>query len=672
MTEAQSKKKVASLSAKLKKKIIEDECIQGTNNSSIASKRSVEILYWNKTSLEGQKPLEFFSYFVKKPLRRSPAINRGYWIRVEAMCHIIEKTIQESGAKKTVIVNLGCGFDPYPFQYLYQPNHKENIIFVDVDYPELMMKKVNTIRQSPELRNIVGEEDTTNLPVGVSMKCKNYIALSCDLRELEKFESQLLSLNLLDDSVILFTAEVSITYMFKEAADMVIEWAASLPNSRFALLEQILPVGEDYPFAKAMLKHFSKLSSPLHSVRSYPLMSDQKNRFLSRGWKNVGTSDLNDFWERYISTEKKNFVKSVEDFDEEEEFAIFGQHYIILHASNNNESSPFIDKVNPHSETESISIKASLIELPETHRKFAAGAVIDNGINSGLLLHGGSGQSRLNTSLLLTDETQAFNIPSGDLTARMCHSLTSLPNGDIILIGGRTAPSRGLSDCWLLSKGTWERVQNLPEPRFRHSAISIGDGRVLVLGGTKSSEASKWIIWERKTGWSNVSCNNAEIPMISSALAWNSENKFGVVIGGELEDCTVSDNVYRFTFEDDAIECFEVPVLSKSLVKRYGAKALFTTENEVFIAGGISPFETFGASTVFALLNVKDGSIVSLSLPEEIQKKLPLTIGFNMDIYKGDVIVYGGGGVCYSFGSVWNDILVLHFADSIKSVHCLS
>ncbi|KAN0119854.1 hypothetical protein V8E51_002062 [Hyaloscypha variabilis] len=50
---------------------VQDESIMGTNNSSIVSKRSVERLYF-------PNELHFFRYFVKKPQRRSPLINRGY------------------------------------------------------------------------------------------------------------------------------------------------------------------------------------------------------------------------------------------------------------------------------------------------------------------------------------------------------------------------------------------------------------------------------------------------------------------------------------------------------------------------------------------------------------------------------------------------------------------
>ncbi|KAL2356762.1 hypothetical protein BJ546DRAFT_532518 [Cryomyces antarcticus] len=79
-----------------------DENVMATNNSSIVSKRSVEKLYYHEDT-------EFFRYFVKKFQRRSPLINRGYWLRMRAVDHVIRNFLQEHAEKKKVIINLGCG-----------------------------------------------------------------------------------------------------------------------------------------------------------------------------------------------------------------------------------------------------------------------------------------------------------------------------------------------------------------------------------------------------------------------------------------------------------------------------------------------------------------------------------------------------------------------------------
>lgn len=84
------------------KKEHRDQLIQDTNNSSIVSKRSVEKLYY-----AGQP--EYFRYFVGKFKRRSPLINRGYWLRMKAIEYAVSRFLSERTANKKVVINLGCG-----------------------------------------------------------------------------------------------------------------------------------------------------------------------------------------------------------------------------------------------------------------------------------------------------------------------------------------------------------------------------------------------------------------------------------------------------------------------------------------------------------------------------------------------------------------------------------
>ena len=79
----------------------QDDSIMGTNNSSIVSKRSVERLYYPEP--------HFFRYFVKRPQRRSPLINRGYWLRMHAVEQVVRRFLQEPTQMRKVVLNLGCG-----------------------------------------------------------------------------------------------------------------------------------------------------------------------------------------------------------------------------------------------------------------------------------------------------------------------------------------------------------------------------------------------------------------------------------------------------------------------------------------------------------------------------------------------------------------------------------
>jgi tRNA wybutosine-synthesizing protein 4 len=73
-----------------------------TNSSSIVSKRSVERLYFP------DEP-HYFRYFVKKPQRRSPLINRGYWLRMKAVDSVVRQFLETPSNKQKVVINLGCG-----------------------------------------------------------------------------------------------------------------------------------------------------------------------------------------------------------------------------------------------------------------------------------------------------------------------------------------------------------------------------------------------------------------------------------------------------------------------------------------------------------------------------------------------------------------------------------
>lgn len=75
--------------------------VMATNNSSIVSKRSVEKLYLPEP--------HFFRYFVKKPIRRAPTINRGYWLRMRAIDWVVKQFLEKPSQQGKVVINLGCG-----------------------------------------------------------------------------------------------------------------------------------------------------------------------------------------------------------------------------------------------------------------------------------------------------------------------------------------------------------------------------------------------------------------------------------------------------------------------------------------------------------------------------------------------------------------------------------
>lgn len=606
--------------------------IQGTNNSSIVSKRSVERLYKEKHDLE------FFRYFVKKPQRRSPIINRGYWTRMEAMGYCISAALAEK-APKHVIVNLGCGYDPYPFQHLHKHGSTENLVFVDVDYPDLMQIKVDTIRRSEELTKLVGEEKPAAeiKDKSVLMQTDNYIALSCDLRDLEKFESIFRNLDFIVEGdhnpLILFTAEVSVTYMFQKDADNLLQWCASLPKSRFALLEQIIPAGTEHPFAKTMLAHFDSLQTTLWSVKKYPSIPAQYERFSSLGWKTVSGISLAQFWDSYVPDNKKEFVENVEAFDEWEEFLLFLNHYSIIYGG-----ADIFQAKSEYPEHEEFVLKC---EKPtsEAHRIGAAACGSENGV----ILNGGQAQNRESSSLLLSlDSSDEFIVDKNNMIARQYHSLSEIEPGTILLAGGRSSPTKRFSDCHILKDGSWRPTFDLPEGRFRHCMQDT-----LLFGGSKSSD--QWLRFDSASGWKALTCATPYAHPYAATLIMKTPTE-GILLGGMDAKGNLGKEVYSVTISDETVALSLIPMKNPLLYARYGAQGVY--HGRYLLVGGVSYDILYNEHNQVVELDVKKGNTTPVKLPF---KSYPLLVSHTVNVVRNCLVVGGGGAVCFSFGVFHSD-----------------
>lgn len=130
-------------------------------------------------------------------------------------------------------VDLCLHSDPLAFQWLSKyPDMCQNVTFVDIDYPELITRKLEVISQTPQLRDLldapvpVGGRDGATFPVD-----NRYLALGCDLADIERLEKILNEYIDIEGCSILCIAEVSITYMDVGDADSLIRWASRYRDS---------------------------------------------------------------------------------------------------------------------------------------------------------------------------------------------------------------------------------------------------------------------------------------------------------------------------------------------------------------------------------------------------------------------------------------------------------
>lgn len=96
---------------------------------------------------------------------------------------------------------------------------------MDVDYPDLMEKKCNVISNTSPLHDLLGPHDRPLDSSGLVLHSEHYLAIGCDLADLEKLDMLLASEVQISSRLVLCVAEVSITYMDTNAADALIRWA---------------------------------------------------------------------------------------------------------------------------------------------------------------------------------------------------------------------------------------------------------------------------------------------------------------------------------------------------------------------------------------------------------------------------------------------------------------
>lgn len=105
--------------------------------------------------------------------------------------------------------------------------------FIDIDYIDLILKKRDVVQNTKELNSML-----TNLEVmkegDLLLRSDQYLQLGCDLRDIPRLHTALASAVDIENCQVLFTAEVSITYMSVQAADSLIKWASTLPEGIYA------------------------------------------------------------------------------------------------------------------------------------------------------------------------------------------------------------------------------------------------------------------------------------------------------------------------------------------------------------------------------------------------------------------------------------------------------
>ncbi|KAG6400499.1 hypothetical protein SASPL_137336 [Salvia splendens] len=275
---------------------------------------------------------DYIHLFVKRPIRRSPIINRGYFARYSALRKLLYKFLDckingEEKCKKQIL-SLGAGFDTTYFQLQDEGNAPH--LYVELDFKEVTSKKAAIIENSSELRGKVGEAALISQEKG-EVSGDHYKLLPVDLRDIQQLDD-MISLADMDPSLPTFIiAECVLIYLDPESSRSVVSWASrTFSTAAFFLYEQIHP---NDAFGQQMIMNLESRGCGLLSLHDTPTLQAKEKLFLDQGWRRAVAWDMLKVYSTFIDAQERSRIERLELFDEFEEWymmqaSIFSLFYL--------------------------------------------------------------------------------------------------------------------------------------------------------------------------------------------------------------------------------------------------------------------------------------------------------------------------------------------------------
>lgn len=304
-----------------------DQAVQDTTDEAASSKLSAVTL--------GYFTDPYLKFFVKKPTRRAPLINRGYYSRNQAIRQVVSTFMASSQvqAGRAQVVNLGAGLDTL---FFWTNDNWKNLTFFEVDFPEVIVRKTSIICRHKELwSKLTDKLENLETNSGYQVVSDKLKMIPVDMRRIQEMQAALEKHGLENNVPTIFVAECVLVYMQPSESDNLIRWAsAAVPHSLSTMLvyEQINPSDA---FGRTMVANLEARGCPLLSLSHYPTISSQKRRYTSLGWDRCCINDMIDIYDNQLTVSERLRIQSLEIFDEIEEWQLIQAHYIIIIASSN-------------------------------------------------------------------------------------------------------------------------------------------------------------------------------------------------------------------------------------------------------------------------------------------------------------------------------------------------
>ena len=313
------------------------------------------------------------------------------------------------------------------------------------------------------------------------------------------------------------------------------------------------------------------------------------------------------------------------------------------------------------------------LQIEEFKRWGHAIAVLDE---SRILIFGGWGEEseskhhRLSGTLVWDFKANLYrDIVSTGPSARTHHTLTRISDEIVILFGGRTSPSHPSNEHWLFSgkNEQWLKLNDISVPaRYRHAACSNETTEQLfIFGGRTYNNEVLGDLWE--VNYENDSFSARELietkgetpgPRFSAAMTITNNNN--ILIHGGLSSTEASTGPSEvFVLNLETLCWFKIKCPNISW--RFSHVWVNNWNSRTgFLIGGCSDIYHQKSLTGAEIVEIDyDHIIEARTLEFQNFKSDPrypflLLVQHQAVLLNDSLMIIGGGGTCFAFGSVFN------------------
>lgn len=537
---AKKEEKKQQLKASKEAFVSVDGQVQHTNDDSVVSKRSCVTL--------GYMDDVYLRIFVKAKARRSPLINRGYYLRMKVMNDIISRSISIlcKAHDSIQVISLGAGYDTFSFRCLLSSNRKEEyekqVQFYDVDFPAVMKSKATLMLSGRQSGIFFPSEWQIDPKDGKTfVRSPSYCAVGVDLRSAEQdLLSALMAANASFSPLkpTVFYAECVLQYMSaKESTALIGFLAASFPNALFFSYDQINPKKDS--FGHLMMSSLKTRNCPLLGIDTFYNGKEMIKRMLECGMAKSSFSNFFNLSRYYLNEQDEERVAQLEPFDEVEEWSEMCDHYGITmgqtltsfpsnwhpcfstsffnsSACRNDCSSPPVSRAEVREDFFSLPTVSCISQSWPSGRlrfeRWGFGNVAALTLFNGDIVFVSFGGFHAGKNHGRTNSIYCYSVYRGELTVvpkreedvplpLIFHTFTKISSSQFIVFGGRTNPLDVSSKAFLLTlsgidgggqviSASWEELAteenaSSPSPRYRHITVLCKEKNVLFVFGGK-------------------------------------------------------------------------------------------------------------------------------------------------------------------------------------------